>query len=155
MFHLHHPRLVQHAIYYPSTKGLSHPVIRIKIKNRGVGGQELGLWRNPFFLLPTLSPYINWFDIGAYLPKARTVKPQKPRNARNNRSTSVYCSLLGNSRNSRKSSLASLVAIQRRGKHISAAVSSHATIAAAFFLLLCFIYNLHRFRVLNKGVVGG
>jgi hypothetical protein len=40
--------------------------------------------------------------------------------------------LLCKARNSRKSSHVSLVATQHRGKHISAAVSRHATIAATF-----------------------
>jgi hypothetical protein len=40
--------------------------------------------------------------------------------------------LLCKARNSRKSSHASLVATQHIGKHISAAVSRHATIAATF-----------------------
>jgi hypothetical protein len=40
--------------------------------------------------------------------------------------------LLCKPRNSRKSSHASVVATQHRGKHISAAVSRHATIAATF-----------------------
>jgi hypothetical protein len=35
-------------------------------------------------------------DIVAYLPRAGAVETQKPRNASNNTSTSVYCPLLGN-----------------------------------------------------------
>jgi hypothetical protein len=57
------------------------------------------------------------------------------KHASNNKSRSVYRSLLANARNSRKSSRASLVSLvakQRRGKHISAAVSRHATTAAAW-----------------------
>jgi hypothetical protein len=34
--------------------------------------------------------------IAAYLPHARAVETQKPRKTRDNRSTTAYCSLLGN-----------------------------------------------------------
>jgi hypothetical protein len=40
---------------------------------------------------------VNWLNnIVACYPHVGTVETQKPQNTRNNRSTSVYCSLLGN-----------------------------------------------------------
>jgi hypothetical protein len=55
----------------------------------------------PSFFSHTISTkcphFRHWFilNIVVYLPHARTVESRKPRNARNNRITSVYSSLLG------------------------------------------------------------
>jgi hypothetical protein len=72
---------------------------------------------------------------GVFPPVREPLKRGASKQACNSRRTSVYSSLLSNARNSRKSSHASpssLVATQHRGKHISEAVSRHATIAATF-----------------------
>jgi hypothetical protein len=64
-------------------------------------------------------------------PIQELLKPGASKQACNSRRTSVYSSLLSNARNRRKSSHALLIATQHKGKHISAAISCHATIAAA------------------------
>jgi hypothetical protein len=71
--------------------------------------------------------------IVACLPHAGIVEVQKPRNTRNNRSTSAARCWVTHATVEIVTAPrpASLVATQRRGKHISAEVSRHATIAAA------------------------
>jgi hypothetical protein len=67
-------------------------------------------------------------------PIRELLKCGASKQACNRRRTSVYSSLLCNARNRRKGSHASpvsLVVTQHRNKHISAAVSRHATIEAA------------------------
>jgi cytochrome c553 len=83
----------------------------------------------------------------AYLPKARTVKPQKPQKTRNNRIVlhelvfAARCWIThATIERIAAPRPATLVATQRRGKHISAAVSRHATIAVA----RCFLCGRRR-----------
>jgi hypothetical protein len=77
------------------------------------------------------------FHIVVCFPHAGTVEVRSLETGTNRR-TSVYSSLLCNARNRRKSSHASLAATQH-SKHISVAVSHHATIAAAW----CFLCGQH------------
>jgi hypothetical protein len=71
--------------------------------------------------IPTLATTLKY--CGVFPPWGNCWNAETWKHARSNRSTTVCCLLLGNT---------SAVPTQRRGKHISAAVSRHATTAAAW-----------------------